>query len=91
MNRTAVTYPCSCEKKGKDDSPLVKKGFCTASIGNGTLSGDETQGGNSPEQWPVYEEVRRGLWGRGAGLGDTQARLGSAPSFPLPSLSCSCL
>lgn len=85
MNRTAVTYPCSCEKKGKDESPLVMKGFCEASDVNGTLGGNETQGGNSPEQWPVYQEVRRGLWGRGAGLGDTQARLGSrsilSPSF----------
>ncbi|KAK1335705.1 hypothetical protein QTO34_003498 [Cnephaeus nilssonii] len=56
MNRTAVTYPCSCEKKGKDESPLVKKGFCEASDVNGTLGGNETQGGNSPEQWPVYQE-----------------------------------
>lgn len=57
MNRTTVTYPCSCEKKGADDSlPLAKKGFCEASATNGTLSDNETQGGNSPELWPVYEK-----------------------------------
>nr|KAF6342636.1 CD82 molecule [Pipistrellus kuhlii] len=56
MNRTTVTYPCSCEKKGEDDSPLVKKGFCEASDVNGTLSGNGTQGDNNPEQWPVYQK-----------------------------------
>lgn len=76
MNRTTITYPCSCEKKGEDGSPLVKKGFCEASDVNGTLSGNGTQGDNNPEQWPVYQQVRRGLWGPGAGL----------PLLPLPLL-----
>lgn len=50
MNRTNVTYPCSCENKTEDDSALVRKGFCEAHIVN------KTQSGNSPQDWPVYQE-----------------------------------
>ncbi|ELK16061.1 CD82 antigen, partial [Pteropus alecto] len=50
MNRTNVTYPCSCENKTEDDSALVRKGFCEA------YSVNETQSGNSPQDWPVYQE-----------------------------------
>ncbi|KAL2806229.1 CD82 antigen isoform 2 [Daubentonia madagascariensis] len=50
MNRTEVTYPCSCEDKGEEeDGLLLRKGFCEAPS-NGT------QSGNSPEDWPVYKE-----------------------------------
>uniref|UniRef100_A0A2K5EXZ0 Tetraspanin n=1 Tax=Aotus nancymaae TaxID=37293 RepID=A0A2K5EXZ0_AOTNA len=50
MDRPEVTYPCSCEDKGEEDSShLVRKGFCEAR-GNGT------QSGNHPEDWPVYQE-----------------------------------
>ncbi|XP_054443094.1 CD82 antigen [Pteronotus mesoamericanus] len=48
MNRTTVTYPCSCEIEDRDDSSrLVRKGFC---------EGNTTQSGNDPEDWPVYKE-----------------------------------
>lgn len=50
MNRTNVTYPCSCEKKRDDDSHFVRKGFCEAPDAN------RTEGINSPEDWPVYHE-----------------------------------
>ncbi|XP_077623583.1 CD82 antigen [Crocuta crocuta] len=49
MNRTRVTYPCSCEDE-EDRGDLVKKGFCEAPGGN------STDGGNNPELWPVYRE-----------------------------------
>lgn len=50
MNRTNVTFPCSCEDKRDDDSPLLRKGFCELPAGN------RTESGNSPEAWPVYQE-----------------------------------
>nr|KAF6464443.1 CD82 molecule [Rousettus aegyptiacus] len=50
MNRTTVTYPCSCEDKPDNDTLLVQKGFCEA------YSVNKTQSGNSPEDWPVYQE-----------------------------------
>uniref|UniRef100_A0A673TXW3 Tetraspanin n=1 Tax=Suricata suricatta TaxID=37032 RepID=A0A673TXW3_SURSU len=50
MNRTGVTYPCSCEVKDDDHSFPVKTGFCDAPGGN------VTQSGNDPELWPVYHE-----------------------------------
>lgn len=62
MNRTTVTYPCSCEDKPENDTLLVQKGFCEA------YSVNKTQSGNSPEDWPVYQEVSRGLRGQGLGL-----------------------
>ncbi|XP_053417269.1 CD82 antigen [Nycticebus coucang] len=50
MNHTEITYPCSCEDKEEgDDSVILRKGFCKA-------PGNETQHGNSPEDWPVYQE-----------------------------------
>ncbi|XP_008699271.1 CD82 antigen [Ursus americanus] len=52
MNRTNVTYPCSCEDRSEadDDSFLVRKGFCEA------FDSNRTESGNSPEYWPVYRE-----------------------------------
>ncbi|XP_072646614.1 CD82 antigen isoform X1 [Canis lupus baileyi] len=51
MNRTNVTYPCSCEdKREADDSFLVRKGFCEA------FNSTRTESGNNPEYWPVYRE-----------------------------------
>ncbi|XP_066107425.1 CD82 antigen [Saccopteryx bilineata] len=50
MNRTAVTYPCSCENKTEEAGSLVRKGFCEPPNGNAT------QSGNSPEEWPVYQK-----------------------------------
>lgn len=50
MNRTTITYPCSCEDRGQEHSPLVKKGFCE------DTSSNKTQSGNSPEDWPVYQK-----------------------------------
>ncbi|KAK2497821.1 hypothetical protein MC885_002963 [Smutsia gigantea] len=51
MNRTNITYPCSCEDQGDEDaSPPVRKGFCEAPRGN------RTQTGNNLEDWPVYTE-----------------------------------
>ncbi|XP_016053148.1 PREDICTED: CD82 antigen [Miniopterus natalensis] len=49
MNRTTLTYPCSCELKGEDDIPPLKKGFCEA-------SSNSTQSDNIPENWPVYKK-----------------------------------
>uniref|UniRef100_A0A2K6EQA6 Tetraspanin n=1 Tax=Propithecus coquereli TaxID=379532 RepID=A0A2K6EQA6_PROCO len=50
MNRMEVTYPCSCEDKGQEEDSLsLRKGFCEA-------ASNSTQSGNSPEDWPVYEE-----------------------------------
>ncbi|XP_058519120.1 CD82 antigen [Ochotona princeps] len=49
MNRTEVTYPCSCEVKGDEDDGLaVAQGFCEAV--------NATQSGNNLEDWPVYQE-----------------------------------
>lgn len=48
MNRTNITFPCSC-KKLDDDSRLVAKGFCHAPH-------NQTQSGNNLEDWPVYQE-----------------------------------
>ncbi|KAF6332729.1 CD82 molecule [Rhinolophus ferrumequinum] len=50
MNRTNITYPCSCEEKAENDSHLVRKGFCQAPDAN------RTESINSPEDWPVYRE-----------------------------------
>uniref|UniRef100_A0A8C0TDI5 Tetraspanin n=1 Tax=Canis lupus familiaris TaxID=9615 RepID=A0A8C0TDI5_CANLF len=50
MNRTNVTYPCSCEDKREADSFLVRKGFCEA------FNSTRTESGNNPEYWPVYRE-----------------------------------
>lgn len=82
MNRTNVTFPCSCEDKRDDDSPLLRKGFCELPAGN------RTESGNSPEAWPVYQEVSGGLWGR-AGFGDARgfkvkSHAGSPGLRPLP-------
>ncbi|XP_062054007.1 CD82 antigen [Lepus europaeus] len=50
MNHTEVTYPCSCEDKGGEDDGLpAAGGFCQA-------DSNRTQSGNSPEDWPVYQE-----------------------------------
>uniref|UniRef100_A0A7N5KF50 Tetraspanin n=1 Tax=Ailuropoda melanoleuca TaxID=9646 RepID=A0A7N5KF50_AILME len=51
MNRTNVTYPCSCEDRSEaDDGFLLRKGFCEA------FDSNRTESGNSPEYWPVYRE-----------------------------------
>lgn len=52
MNRTTITYPCSCEIKDDDNnsSRLVRKGFCEH------LGGNVTQSGNNPDDWPVYQD-----------------------------------
>uniref|UniRef100_A0A8D2JMT2 Tetraspanin n=1 Tax=Sciurus vulgaris TaxID=55149 RepID=A0A8D2JMT2_SCIVU len=50
MNRTEVTYPCSCQDGGEEDDGLSQQtGFCQAPS-NGT------EGGNDPERWPVHKE-----------------------------------
>uniref|UniRef100_A0A8D2E5G3 Tetraspanin n=1 Tax=Theropithecus gelada TaxID=9565 RepID=A0A8D2E5G3_THEGE len=50
MNRSEVTYPCSCEHKGEEDNSLsMRKGFCET-------AGNKTQRGNNLEDWPVYQE-----------------------------------
>lgn len=62
MNRTNVTYPCSCEDRSEaDDGFLLRKGFCEA------FDSNRTESGNSPEYWPVYREVCGKLWGPGRG------------------------
>lgn len=73
MNRTNITYPCSCENKSEDDSYLVRKGFCEAH------NVSTTQSGNSPEDWPVYQEVSGGLWGQGLGLGTSVVQVLGPP------------
>lgn len=51
MNRTTVTYPCSCEVKDDNNSSrLVRKGFCE------DPSANTTQSGNNPDYWPVYQD-----------------------------------
>uniref|UniRef100_A0A8C7B5A4 Tetraspanin n=1 Tax=Neovison vison TaxID=452646 RepID=A0A8C7B5A4_NEOVI len=51
MNRTNITYPCSCEaRREEEDSFVVRKGFCEA------FDSNRTESGNSPEYWPVYHE-----------------------------------
>ncbi|XP_004399642.1 PREDICTED: CD82 antigen isoform X2 [Odobenus rosmarus divergens] len=68
-HRTNITYPCSCEdRKEADEGFPVRRGFCEASDGNSTDSG------NDPASWPVYREVRGRLWGR-AGPGALRVRL----------------
>lgn len=69
MNQTTTTYPCSCEDRGQEHSPLVKKGFCK------DTSSNKTQSGNSPEDWPVYQKVCGGLWGQGLGSGTPRVRV----------------
>lgn len=60
MNRTNITYPCSCEaRREEEDSFVVRKGFCEA------FDSNRTESGNSPEYWPVYHEVCGQLWGPG--------------------------
>ncbi|XP_058161473.1 CD82 antigen [Dasypus novemcinctus] len=50
MNRNHTAYPCSCKDPGKEEgSDSPNKGFCTA-------PGNATQSGESPEDWPVYQE-----------------------------------
>ncbi|XP_037694637.1 CD82 antigen [Choloepus didactylus] len=50
MSRPNITYPCSCKKKRDEDgSLLMMTGFCEAPH-------NSTQSGNSPEDWPVYQE-----------------------------------
>lgn len=66
MNRTEVTYPCSCEDKGDEDDGLaVAQGFCEGV--------NATQSGNNLEHWPVYKEVcpmlRVGRKGQGPSSG----------------------
>ncbi|XP_036924942.1 CD82 antigen [Sturnira hondurensis] len=51
MNRTTVTYPCSCEVQDDNSSShLVRKGFCEHPSSN------TTQSGNDPDHWPVYQD-----------------------------------
>ena len=58
MNRTNITFPCSCKKSDEEDAlALPQKGFCEAPFGN------RTQSGNNPLDWPVYQEVRGWLLG----------------------------
>ncbi|XP_036620209.1 CD82 antigen [Trichosurus vulpecula] len=50
MNRTTITYPCSCSNASLPDvkeEDLFRNGFCTVS--NNTQT-------NDPEKWPVYSE-----------------------------------
>lgn len=60
MNRTNITFPCSCKRREEDSDTLERRGFCEAPR-------NATQSGNSPEDWPVYREVGGGL-GRGSGM-----------------------
>lgn len=61
MNRTVVTYPCSCSNASLFDvneEDLIRNGFCTLS--------NDTQV-NDPEKWPVYtngckDRVQKWLW-----------------------------
>lgn len=54
MNRTELTYPCSCQANGDEDDRFSQKtGFCQALV-NGTSN--STVGGNDPERWPVHKE-----------------------------------
>ncbi|KAM5248945.1 CD82 antigen [Ctenodactylus gundi] len=49
MNRTEVTYPCSCASSGPRDARLaVQTGFCVAS--------NSSASGNDPRRWPVHQE-----------------------------------
>ncbi|KAF6102618.1 CD82 molecule [Phyllostomus discolor] len=52
MNRTTVTYPCSCEVKDDNNSSsyLTSNGFCEHPSSN------MTQSGNNPDYWPVYQD-----------------------------------
>ncbi|XP_035885165.1 CD82 antigen [Phyllostomus discolor] len=53
MNRTTVTYPCSCEVKDDNNnssSYLTSNGFCEHPSSN------MTQSGNNPDYWPVYQD-----------------------------------
>uniref|UniRef100_F6QCC9 CD82 antigen n=1 Tax=Bos taurus TaxID=9913 RepID=F6QCC9_BOVIN len=51
MNRTSITFPCSCKKSDEDDALMMpQKGFCEVPFGN------KTQSGNNPKDWPVYQE-----------------------------------
>ena len=76
MNRTSITFPCSCKKSDEDDALMMpQKGFCEVPFGN------KTQSGNNPKDWPVYQEVRGWLW---AGWGRARGTVGSDP--PAPSL-----
>lgn len=49
MNRTNITFPCSCKRREEDSDTLERRGFCEAPH-------NATQSGNSPEDWPVYRE-----------------------------------
>uniref|UniRef100_A0A3Q2HGP1 Tetraspanin n=2 Tax=Equus TaxID=9789 RepID=A0A3Q2HGP1_HORSE len=49
MNRTNITFPCSCKRREEDSDTLERRGFCEAPR-------NATQSGNSPEDWPVYRE-----------------------------------
>lgn len=59
MNRTELTFPCSCQATGDEDDPLSqKKGFCQAPANSTANSTTSSPGGrNDPELWPVYKEV----------------------------------
>lgn len=82
MNRTTITYPCSCEVKDDNNSSrLVRKGFCE------DPSANTTQSGNNPDYWPVYQDVRRGLWGQGLGSGTPSGSGALATPAPLGSRS----
>nr|XP_025121971.1 CD82 antigen isoform X2 [Bubalus bubalis]XP_025121972.1 CD82 antigen isoform X2 [Bubalus bubalis]XP_025121973.1 CD82 antigen isoform X2 [Bubalus bubalis]XP_025121974.1 CD82 antigen isoform X2 [Bubalus bubalis]XP_025121976.1 CD82 antigen isoform X2 [Bubalus bubalis]XP_025121977.1 CD82 antigen isoform X2 [Bubalus bubalis] len=51
MNRTSITFPCSCKKSDEDDALMMpQKGFCEDPFDN------KTQSGNNPQDWPVYHE-----------------------------------
>lgn len=81
MNRTTITYPCSCKVKDEDNSShLVRKGFCEHPSSN------VTQSGNDPDYWPVYKEVCRGLWGQGLGSGTPEGSGALATWAPAPSI-----
>lgn len=58
MNRTELTFPCSCQATGDEDDPLSqKKGFCQAPANSTANSTTSSPGGrNDPELWPVYKE-----------------------------------
>ena len=79
MNRTNITFPCSCKKSDEEDAlALPQKGFCEAPFGN------RTQSGNNPLDWPVYQEVRG--WLLGGRLGAQWIQTLRPPASPGPLL-----
>ncbi|XP_077902312.1 CD82 antigen [Ictidomys tridecemlineatus] len=58
MNRTELTFPCSCQAALDEDDPLSqKKGFCQAPANGTANSTTSSPGGrNDPELWPVHKE-----------------------------------